>query len=169
MSVSFFEANSLEPYKNRIKSYQNRIKIVSKAYQNRTQIASKPDQNHTKTIKYPRTSTKNLSLRCFCFFFEANSLEPYQNRIKIISKSYQNRIKIVSKPYQNHIEIITQIQSISNSYRQIVSKTILKSLKKNPEFSILEGFRCHKSRMFFALLGCDVNKKKCHYIRFRFG
>ena len=51
------------------KSYQNRIKIVSKTYHNRIKIASKPDQNHSKTIKILESSTKNLSLRCFCFVF----------------------------------------------------------------------------------------------------
>jgi DNA-binding ferritin-like protein (Dps family) len=88
------------------KSYQNRIKIVSKAYQNRIKIASKPYQNHTKTIKILETSTKNLSLRCFCFFFWSQLAgtisKPYQNHIKIVSKSYQNRIKTISKSYRNH-------------------------------------------------------------------
>ena len=130
------------------KSYQNRIKIVSKTYQNRVKIASKPDQNHTKTIKILETSTKNLSLRCFCFFFGSQLAgtisKPYQNHIKIVLKSYQNRIKIVSKPY---IKIILKSSSPNSKHIKFISsnriQNHIKIVKKIfPEFSILEGFRC---------------------------
>ena len=88
------------------KSYQNHIKIVSKPYHNRIKSVSKSYQNHTKTIKILETSTKILSLRCFCFFFWSQLAgtisKPYQNHIKIVSKSYQNRIKTISKSYRNH-------------------------------------------------------------------
>jgi DNA-binding ferritin-like protein (Dps family) len=57
LSVSFFEANSLEPH-------QNRIKIISKSYQNPIKTISK----YTETITALENSTKNLSLGCFCFF-----------------------------------------------------------------------------------------------------
>ena len=133
------------------KIFQNRIKTISKSYQNRIKIVSKsyPYQNHKNLLD---KSTKNLSLGCFCFFFEANSLEPYQNRIKIISKSYQNRIKIVSKPYQNHIEIITpnskHIKFISSNRIQ----NHIKIVKQNLEFSILEGFRSHNLRALLPSL-----------------
>ena len=139
VSVFFFEANSLEPYKNRIKiipkPYQNRIKTVSKSYQNQIKIIPKPK----KSSKHrPKTYPCAVSVS----FFEANSLEPYQNRIKIISKPYQKRTKIVSKPYQNHIEIITpnskHIKFISSNRIQNHIKIVKKIF---PEFSILEGFR----------------------------
>ena len=158
VSVSFFEANSLEPHKNRIKiipkPYQNRIKSVSKSYQNRIKTRSK---SYTKTIKILETSTKNLSLRCFCFFFGSQLAgtisKPYQNHIKIVLKSYQNRIKIVSKPYQNHIEIITPN---SKHIKFISSNRIQNHIKivKNifPEFSILEGFRCCNQNTIFCNL-----------------
>ena len=132
VSVSFFEANSLEPHKNRIKiipkPYQNRIKNVSKSCQNRIKTRSKSYQNH----KNPRNIDQKPIPALFLFLFwkptRWNHIKTvsksYQNRIKIVSKSYQNRIKTISKSYWNHHP---QIQSISNSYRQIVSKTILKS------------------------------------------
>ena len=121
VSVSFFEANSLEPH-------QNRIKIISKTTKN----VSKPYQNHTDTIKTLENSTKNLSLGCFCFFvwsqLTATISKPYQNHIKIVSKSYQNRNK-------THIEIITpnskHIKFISSNRIQnhikIVKKYFLNS------------------------------------------
>ena len=84
------------------KPYQNHIKTVSRAYQNRIKIVSKPYQNHIKTIKiFLKNRPKTCPWAVSVSFSEANSLEPYQNRIKIISQSYQERIKIVSKPYQN--------------------------------------------------------------------
>ena len=81
-------------------------KIVSKPYQNRIKIKSKPNQNQIKTTKTCKKSTKNLSLGCLCFFFwsqlTGTTSKPYQNHIKIVSKSYQNHIKIIPKPYRNH-------------------------------------------------------------------
>ena len=134
------------------KSYQNRIKIVSKAYQKRIKTRSKSYHNHKTSSKHrPKTYPCAVSVS----FFEANSLEPYQNRIKIISKSYQNRIKIVSKPYQNHIEIITPN---SKHIKIILSNRIqnhIKIVKKIfPEFSILEGFRSAKSVKLGAIWLC---------------
>jgi len=96
VSVMFFDVGQtcdLKPTpKKYSKSYQNHIKIVSKSYQNQIKT-QKPAKNRPKTCP----SAVSVS------FFEANSLEPHQNRIKIISKTYQNRNKIVSKSYQNHI------------------------------------------------------------------
>ena len=128
------------------KPYQNHTKTVSKSYQKRINIVSKSHQNHIKIIPKPYKSSKHRPKTYPCAvsvsFFEANSLEPYQNRIKIISKSYQNRIKIVSKPYQNHIEIITpnskHIKFISSNRIQNHIKIVKQIF---PEFSILEGFR----------------------------
>ena len=80
-----------------------------------------------------------MSLGCFCFFF-------WSQLAGTISKPYQNHIKIVSKSYQNHIEIITPN---SKHIKFISSNRIQNHIKivKNifPEFSILEGFRCHKA------------------------
>jgi hypothetical protein len=70
----------LEPYQ---KNIQNRIKTISKSYQNQIKT-QKPAKNR------PKTCPSALSVS----FFEANSLEPHQNRIKIISKTTKN----VSKP-----------------------------------------------------------------------
>ena len=83
VSVSFFEANSLEPY-------QNHIKIVSKSY-----------QNHKNLRQIDQKPVPGL----FLFLF----LKPtHWNHTKAGSKSYQNRIKIVSKTYQNRIKIISK-------------------------------------------------------------
>ena len=107
----FFEANSLEPYQNRIKiiskSYQNRITSISTSYQNRITTKSKSCQNHTRFKKIARKPVPGLFL---FLFFEANSLEPYQSRIKFISKSHQKHIIIVSKSYQNQIKIVSKPQ-----------------------------------------------------------
>ena len=73
------------------KSYQNHIKIVSKSY-----------QNQIKTQKHAKNRPKTCPSAVSVSFFEANSLEPHQNRIKIISKTYQNRNKTISKSYRNH-------------------------------------------------------------------
>ena len=92
------------------KPYQNHTKTVSKSYQKRINIVSKSHQNHIKIIPKPYKSSKHRPKTYPCAvsvsFFEANSLEPYQkpyqNHIKIVSKSYQNRIKTISKSYRNH-------------------------------------------------------------------
>jgi hypothetical protein len=85
---------------------QNRIKYKSKSYQSRIKSVSKSYQNHIKTPKTFEKRPKTCPWAVSVSFSDANSLEPYQNRIKIISKPYQERIKIVSKPYQNHIKTI---------------------------------------------------------------
>ena len=76
------------------------IGTISKKY---SKIVSKPYQYRIKIKSKPRKPAKNRPKTCpwavSVSFFEANSLEPHQNRIKIISKSYQNRNK---NPYRNH-------------------------------------------------------------------
>ena len=78
-----------KPDRNRIKiistAYRNRIKTVSKSYQNRITIISKSYHNHKNARKIDQKPVAGL----FLFFFAANSIEPYQNRIKIISNPRQ--------------------------------------------------------------------------------
>ena len=116
------------------------IGTISKKY---SKIVSKPYQYRIKIKSKPRKPAKNRPKTCpwavSVLFFEANSLEPYQNRIKIISKSYQNRNK-------THIEII-----IPNSkHIKFISSTRIQNhieiVKKEPEFSILEVFRAYNPR-----------------------
>jgi hypothetical protein len=88
------------------KSYQNRIRIISKTYQNHT--------NHRKKKPVPG----------LLLFFEALSLETYQKRIKTISKSYQKRIKIVSTSYQNHVKKISKTYQNHKTPRKIDQKPV---------------------------------------------
>ena len=96
VSVMFFDVGQtcdLKPtHRNHIqKIFKTRIKTIAKSYQNQNKIKSKPQ----KTAKNrPKTCPWAVSVS----LFEANSLEPHQNGIKIISKTYQNRIKIIPKP-----------------------------------------------------------------------
>ena len=91
------------------KSYQNHIKIVSKSYQNQIKT-QKPAKNRPKTCPW----AVSVSL------FEANSLEPYQNRINSISNRNKTHIEIItpnskhikfisSNRIQNHIKIVKKI------------------------------------------------------------
>jgi RNase H-fold protein (predicted Holliday junction resolvase) len=73
------------------KSYQNHIKIVSKPYQNRI----KPYQNRRKTTKIKKNDQKFVPGFFLVPFFKANSLEPYQNRIKIIEGSLELKLPTI--------------------------------------------------------------------------
>jgi hypothetical protein len=91
--------------------YQNHLfKTISKSY-----------QNHKNLRKIDQTPVPGLFL---FLFFEANSPEPHQNRIEIISKLYENNIKTVPKPYQHHIKTIAKSNQNHKNPREIDQKAV---------------------------------------------
>ena len=78
---------------NRIKSYQNRIKTISKSYETK-----------------PPKPWRNWPWAVSASFFWS---QPTGTKIK--SKSYQNRIKTISKPYQDHVKTTKTLQKSTKS------------------------------------------------------